>query len=78
MYYHLEMDMDCIVNYKEKSPPEKEILVCVCRFCMLRCEGNEVVRIFWDEWQYSLLAAMYERIMNQEVRILFYLKRTIN
>lgn len=59
--------MDSIIGYKVKASPEKKIADRECRFCMLQCEENEVLRIPWNEWRHSLLAAMYERIMNQEV-----------
>lgn len=59
--------MDLIFHHKIKLPLEEDYTGCVCRFCMLPCEENEVLRIPWNEWKNSLLAAMYERIMNREV-----------
>lgn len=60
--------MDSIVGNGVKASLERETVDYVCRFCMLPCEENEMLRIPWNDWKHSLLAAMYERIMNQEVR----------
>lgn len=57
--------MDSIIRIK--LTPEDYITGFICRFCMLPCDQNEMLQIPWNEWQHSLLAAMYERIMQQEV-----------
>lgn len=58
--------MDSSIHHKVEIPAAAD---CICRFCMLPCEDYEALRIPWNEWEHSLLAAMYARIMNKEVSI---------